>query len=261
MRPYEGDEPAEYRGAPAGGRYGRAYRGGQQAPRQPGYQSPPPRGGPAQAPPQSRAPQTREELARQQSGTAPQTGQPQAGPPAGEPAGQSAYASGPQQPAAPGVGGQPGGQASRAGPERALAPIGVGELLKTEVVTAERDAPVATLVAQMAEKNVGSVVIVEDDSPVGIVTDRRLVLALDSWPDVSTRRADELLTGEFVTGTTDMSVVDVLDRLAESGIRRLPIVDEDGALAGIVTLDDVLVQLSDEFRHAADVVRTQSPRL
>ena len=261
MRPYEGDEPAEHRDAPAGGRYGRAYRGGQQPPRQPGYQSPPPRGGPTQGPPQSQPPQTREELARQQSGTAPQAGQPRAGPPGGE----SAYASGRQQPAAPGVGGRPATQAAPAGQSPAgagaLAPIGVGELLETEVVTAERDAPVATLVAQMAEKNVGSVVIVEDDSPVGIVTDRRIVLALESDPEVSTRRADELLTGEFVTGTTDMSVVDVLDRLAESGIRRLPIVDEDGALAGIVTLDDVLVHLSDEFRQAADVVRTQSPRL
>jgi len=69
------------------------------------------------------------------------------------------------------------------------------------------------------------------------------------------------VTGEFVTGTTDMSVVDVLDRLSEAGIRRLPVVDDDGALAGIVTLDDVLVHSSEELERAADVVRIQSPRL
>ena len=266
MRPYEGDEPEEYRGEPAGGRYRRAYRGGQQPPG--GHQSPPPRGGPTRAPQggsQSPPPQTREELARQQAGPGTGVAQTPAGQPTGGPAGQPAYPSGDPGTAVPGVGGQPATQAAPAGPAPAgagaLAPIGVGELLETEVVTAGRDTPVATVVAQMAEKNVGSVVIVEDDSPVGIVTDRRIALALESDPEVSTRRADELLTGEFVTGTTDMSVVDVLDRLAESGIRRLPIVDEDGALAGIVTLDDVLVLLSDELRNVADVVRTQSPRL
>ena len=264
MQPYEGDEPEEYRGAPAGGRYRRAYRGGQQPPGE--HQSPPPRGGP-QGTPGPSSPPTREERARGQAQGPPPREPPQGAPPAGEEPG--GYGSGRGQLAAPGVGaagqpapGVPAGEPARPPGEAAgLAPVGVEAILQTDVVTAERDTPVATVVAQMAEDDVGSVVIVEGDSPVGIVTDRRVALALESDPDVTDRRADELIAGEFVVGSTDMSVVDVLDRLSEAGIRRLPVVDDDGALAGIVTLDDVLVHSSEELERAADVVRIQSPRL
>lgn len=212
----------------------------------------------------------------QQTQGAPQGQQPRTAPPreprqGGPPTGQPENHPGQAQVATPGTrapGGQqaargPAGEPSRRPPERsrALAPIGVGEILETDVVTAEPDTPIATVIAQMAEKNVGSVVIVEEDSPVGIVTDRRIVLALESNPEVADRRAEELLEGEFVTGSTEMSVLDVLDRLSGAGIRRLPIVDEEGALAGIVTLDDVLLLFSEELRNVADVVRSQSPRL
>lgn len=158
-----------------------------------------------------------------------------------------------------GGGGQPAGR-PQAGAGR-LGSIGVEEVLETQVVTAERDTPIATVVAEMAEKNVGSVVIVEGDSPIGVVTDRRIALALETTPDVSERRAEDLLTDEFVSGSTEMSALDVLHRLSEAGIRRLPIEDEEGALAGIVTVDDILLLFSEELQNVADIIRTQSPRL
>ena len=138
--------------------------------------------------------------------------------------------------------------------------MGVDELLQSDVVTAQPDTPVATVVAEMAEKNVGSVVIVEDDAPVGIVTDRGIALALETTPDVSEHPVEELMEDELITGTTEMSAVDVLRRLSEAGVRRLPIVDEGGDLAGIVTVDDVLVTFNEELSAVADVIRRQSPR-
>lgn len=139
--------------------------------------------------------------------------------------------------------------------------MGLDELARTEVVTAEPDTPVATVVAEMAEKNVGSVVVVENDSPVGIVTDRRIALALENTPDVGEHDVDELIERDLVTGSTEMSVPEALDRLTEARVRRLPIVDEDGALAGIVTVDDVLLLYSEGLSDVAGIVRDQSPRL
>lgn len=141
-----------------------------------------------------------------------------------------------------------------------LAPVSVEEIVQTDVVTARPDAPVASVVAQMAEEQVGSVVITEDERPVGIVTDRTIALALETTPDVSDREIRELVGEELVTGSTDMSVFDVLQVLGDNGIRRLPIVEEDGTLSGIVTLDDVVVLLSTELANATDVIEAQSPR-
>lgn len=142
-----------------------------------------------------------------------------------------------------------------------LRPESIEEIVQTDVVTAEPDTPVATVVAKMAEEEVGSVVVVDEDSPVGIITDRNVALALEETPDVSERRAEELMEGDLVTTTLEASIFDVIHTLGDAGVRRLPIVDDEGRLAGIVSLDDVLLVLTAELESAGEVLRAQIPRL
>jgi CBS domain-containing protein len=113
----------------------------------------------------------------------------------------------------------------------------------------------------MAEEDVGSIVVLEDDAPVGVITDRAIALALAGTPDIADRKVDEFISGEIVTGNVDMTVLDAIDRLENNGIRRLPIVDDDGTLEGIVTLDDILVLLGDQLVKATSIIRMQSPRV
>lgn len=201
-------------------------------------------------------------LAQQQT---PQQNPPQQGAPRGVQGGQQAVQGGSMQ--APPQGSRPlqGGPAAEtarspgvASPEIHSVPI--EEVLQSDVVTAEPDAPVAAIVERMATEDVGCVVVVEGEEPVGVLTDRTIALALRETPDLSEATAADLLTGGLITGTTGMTAFDVLDRLAEASIRRLPIVDEDGALAGIVTLDDIVVLLSGELTDVSSIVRAQSPR-
>jgi CBS domain-containing protein len=142
-----------------------------------------------------------------------------------------------------------------------LRPVSIDDILQTDVVTVEPDTPIATVVAQLAEKDVGSVVVVEDERPIGLITDRAIALALESSPDVTEQAAEEFASGDLVTGTTEMSVFEALRRLEDEEIRRLPIVDDDDTLVGIVTLDDILVLLGAELENAASIIRAQSPRL
>lgn len=142
-----------------------------------------------------------------------------------------------------------------------LRPVRVEEIVETEVIKAEPATPIRSVVAMMAEEGVGSVVVVEDGEPIGILTDRKIALAVETTPDIAERTAEEFLSGTLVTGTTDMSVFDGLRQLEEAGVRRLPIVDDDGKLAGIITLDDILVLLGTELGNVTSIVKTQSPRL
>ena len=150
---------------------------------------------------------------------------------------------------------------SRRGSQPRMRPIRVEEIVETDVVTAERDTPIATVVAKMAEEDVGSVVVVEDDQPAGIITDRKVALALENTPDIANKQAGDLIGGDLVTATTSMSVFDALQQLSDEGIRRLPIVNDNGSLQGIVTLDDILVLLSSELNKAGETIKGQSPRL
>jgi len=142
-----------------------------------------------------------------------------------------------------------------------LQPISIEEIVQSDVVKAEPDTPISEVAARMAENDVGSVVLVEEQKPVGVVTDRGIALSLQEEPDISDRTAEDVSSESLVTGTTEMSVFDVLERLGDEEIRRLPIVDEDGNLEGIVTLDDLIFYLSFELENAAEIIEAQSPRL
>ncbi|MBX0288400.1 CBS domain-containing protein [Halomicroarcula sp. F28] len=159
-------------------------------------------------------------------------------------------------------GAQPQRQPQGRGPQRPLLkPIRVNEIITDDVVTAERDTPVRTVVAKMAENDVGSVVVVEDDRPIGIITDRKVALALEETPDIAQRTAEELLHGDVFTADPSMNIFDAIQVMSDEGIRRLPIVDDNGALRGIVTLDDALVLLGGVVSEVSDTVQSQSPRL
>ena len=136
----------------------------------------------------------------------------------------------------------------------------VEDIAQTDVVTATEDTPLTELVAQMNENDVGSVVIVDGESPVSLVTDRKIALSLDEAPDVSDRRASDVMTEDLVTVPTDTGIFEVIQTLGEEGIRRVPVVDEQEQLKGIVSLDDVIMLLETEFGNVSDVIEAQSPR-
>ena len=159
---------------------------------------------------------------------------------------------------------------------RADLPMTVERIARTNVVTGAPDASVRDVARSMADRSVGSVVIVDGGEPVGIVTDRDLAIRLlaeegdtnvlggDRDPGDLTA-TDVMTTDPLVVGLGD-ELPRVLHHMNEAGARRVPVVDEDGAVAGIVTLDDVVIHLAGESTHVAaqldnvaGVIRSESP--
>lgn len=136
----------------------------------------------------------------------------------------------------------------------------IDEILQSDVVTVEPDASITEIAETMENEDVGSVIVVEDEEPTGIITDRSVALALRESADLSEWTASDFVSEDLVTAETGMTVFEVLDRMEDEAIRRLPIVGDDGSLEGIVTLDDVFVLLNAEMDEATDIVESQSPR-
>ena len=152
----------------------------------------------------------------------------------------------------------------------------VEEFARSEVVTASPDAPVRDVARSMLDRSVGSVVIVADDEPVGIVTDRDLAVRLlveegpanvfDGNVDPADLTAADVMTSAPLVVAVGDELPRVLHHMNEAGARRVPVVDDDGAVAGIVTLDDVVIHLAGESTHVsaqlddvAGVIRSESP--
>ena len=118
----------------------------------------------------------------------------------------------------------------------------IGDLCKREVVCAGSGARLMELSKLMRNNHVGSVVIVDGDRrPVGIVTDRDIVVeVIAAGLEGTDLAASDVMTGAPVLAREDDDALWSLKVMRDRGIRRLPVVDGEGRLVGIVTLDDVV---------------------
>jgi CBS domain-containing protein len=130
--------------------------------------------------------------------------------------------------------------------------------LAVDVTTASRDTSVRDIARTMLEEELGDLVIAEDDRPVGIVTDRDIALAVARHGDLSDLAAEDIMTPDPVTIHEDATAVDLPARMAEGRVRRIPVVDDDGVLVGIATLDDVVATAGEMLKDVATVIEWQS---
>ncbi|WP_338729627.1 CBS domain-containing protein [Haladaptatus sp. DJG-WS-42] len=130
---------------------------------------------------------------------------------------------------------------------------------REELVSATKETPVTELATMMRERTVGSVVIEAERKPVGIVTDRDLAMKIvAAGKDPRDMTAADVMNGNTITVDVNDGVFDVCRTMRESGVRRVPVMD-NGELAGILTLDDIIVLLEDELHDLSEVIRSESP--
>lgn len=114
--------------------------------------------------------------------------------------------------------------------------------LPTILYTVPPDARVGEVAGLMAMKGVGAVVVVENRQPIGILTDRDIVVRVNAQMlDVEKIRVREAMSSPLVTVPKQEDAGVALALMRRHGIRRLPIVDEQKRLFSIITLDDVLL--------------------
>lgn len=124
-----------------------------------------------------------------------------------------------------------------------------------QVVVAELSDNAFTVARRMRDAGVGSVVIVRDQRPIGIVTDRDLcirVIAEGKHPE--TTLVSEVVTYDATTLTRSAGIDTAVRTMREKGVRRLPIVNEEGLLTGIVTADDLFVLLTSELADLGELL-------
>lgn len=105
---------------------------------------------------------------------------------------------------------------------------------------------------KMRQLNVGPMPVVDGDRPVGIITDRDIVVrAIALGHDANASKVSDIMTGDLQTCTPDTSLEEAGQIMKDHQIRRLLVVDESGKLAGILALGDIAVDADDEFAGEA----------
>lgn len=141
--------------------------------------------------------------------------------------------------------------------------MGLVKCCREQVVAVSPDTPAVEVARIMGEKNVGSVVIVTGDNrPAGVITDRDLVVRIMArGMDPGEVRAGEIPNRDVITFRDSMGIYEAIQKMAAETIRRMPVVDDDGKLIGIVTMDDIIRMLGEEMAAIAKNIENQSPPL
>jgi len=144
--------------------------------------------------------------------------------------------------------------------------MNVGEVCNREVVFIRPDETLLEAARRMRQRHVGDLVIAEERSgkryPIGVLTDRDLVieiLAREADPEAIT--AGDLADPDaLLTVQSGDDLLHALAGMRSRGVRRMPVVDRDGALVGILTMDDVLELLSEQMNDLVKLVARQRQR-
>jgi len=132
-------------------------------------------------------------------------------------------------------------------------------------VTALANDTITDCARRMHAEHVGCLVVVEkaDGSqfPVGMLTDRDIAIEVVAFGlDPNALTAGDVMSGKPAVVEEDDDLLDVLARMRERGARRLPVTRPDGALAGVIALDNVLEALAEQLDGMVGVLKAQQTR-
>ncbi|TSA42957.1 CBS domain-containing protein [archaeon] len=116
----------------------------------------------------------------------------------------------------------------------------IEEIMNKEVATAKPDDHLVDAAKTMLERKIGCVVVVEREKVVGIVTESDLIRCAASGFDPNQKLVKDVMNSPPVTCTPEAPVEEAYAHMRKNNIRHLPIVGEDGALVGIVTMKDLI---------------------
>lgn len=140
----------------------------------------------------------------------------------------------------------------------------IQDVMTRNPATVTPDAPASEAARIMKTEDVGVVPVIENNESrklVGVITDRDLAVRLVAeGRDGQTRVRDAMSAGQLHTGRADDDLDKAMDAMAREQVRRIPIVDERGALVGIVSQADIVRKARDERKAEETVERISEPR-
>jgi CBS domain-containing protein len=117
----------------------------------------------------------------------------------------------------------------------------VREIMTQDPACCPPEANIRDVARMMAENDCGEIPVLDERSrPIGVVTDRDIacrVVAQGKDPDRTTAR--DAMTSPVITAAPEDDVAECLDKMEESQIRRVPVVDEGGACVGMIAQADI----------------------
>ena len=143
--------------------------------------------------------------------------------------------------------------------------MGLSDICNRSVVVTSVKTSVQEAARLMREHHVGSLVVVEETArgrkPVGIITDRDIVIeVVAARVEPATVTVGEIMGPDLVTARESAEPWETIELMRREGVRRIPVLSDDGFLVGIVTVDDLLELLAGQLDGLAKAITAEQTR-
>ncbi len=141
----------------------------------------------------------------------------------------------------------------------------MGEICTVQAIYCKRDETVQGAALLMRKNHVGDLVVIEQADtqkiPIGIITDRDIVIGVIALGlDPASLLVGDIMSDDLLTTGENDDVYETIERMRLRGIRRVPVVNGSGGLAGIVSVDDLLEFLAEEMSELSRISSHQQAR-
>jgi len=140
--------------------------------------------------------------------------------------------------------------------------MSIGEYCNRDVVFVSPEDAIPEAILLMRDQHVGALVVTEERAggriPVGILTDRDIVIEiLAANIAIDSVKVGDVMSQPLQTAREDEEVSDIIKRMRAYGVRRMPVVDANGVLLGLITFDDLLELEAERLADIAALVHRE----
>lgn len=140
--------------------------------------------------------------------------------------------------------------------------MNAGEICNREVVIINRDQTILDAAKLMREYHVGDVVVVEKQKeanvPVGILTDRDIVIKILAQDlDAGKVQISDAMSFDLLTALEEDEILETVKRMRGRGVRRIPVVNAQGGLEGIIAVDDLVDLLAEQMADLVALISSE----
>lgn len=143
--------------------------------------------------------------------------------------------------------------------------MNIGTICSRETIIADTGDCLLDTARLMREHHVGSLIIVTSNQhgvrPVGIITDRDIVIqAISEEIELSDLVAGDIMSRDLLIAREDDDLFEAFERMCKKGVRRMPVVNAEGLLIGVLSIDDLLEIIVNEMRNLVQLFKHEQQK-
>ena len=140
--------------------------------------------------------------------------------------------------------------------------MSISSLCNRTVICVNTGTTITDVAKEMEDKNIGSIVVLDNEKPCGMITDRDIIIrVINKGKDPKQTFVDDVMSELVLCLEEDMGLYQALEMLKGKSLRRYPVIDKNGDLKGIITLDDIIFLLGKELYDVASIIQSEGANI